>query len=63
MRDRNGVDPDGRGGEEEPGGVDGREIVLRLNCMRKEIMFNKRNKNTGKGKTILYYWDRCAAFA
>ena len=63
MKDRNGVDPDGRGGRGELGGGNGRKIVFRLHCMRKEFMFNKRNKNTGKGKTTLYYWDRCACFA
>lgn len=47
------MDPDGRGGGEELGGGDGRKIVFRMHCMRREFMLNKRNKNTGKGKTIL----------
>ena len=44
MRDRKGVDPDGKGDGEELGGV-GRETVIRLYCMRKESIFNKKGKN------------------
>lgn len=44
MRDRKGVDPDGRGGVEEPEGGEGRETALQLHCMRKESMFNKGGK-------------------
>jgi hypothetical protein len=42
MRDRKEVTPDGMGGEEELGGAEGRETVIRIYCMRKESIFNKR---------------------
>lgn len=41
MRDRKGMDSDGKGSGEEPGGVDGGENVFRLYFMKKETMFNK----------------------
>jgi hypothetical protein len=31
-----------RGGGEEPGRVKGGEIIIRIECMRKESIFNKR---------------------
>ena len=42
MRDRKGVDLDGKGREEALGGVGGEETITRLYCMRKESIFNKR---------------------
>lgn len=36
MKDRNRVDPDGRGGEEDPGGLDGGETIFRIYYMREE---------------------------
>lgn len=44
MRDRKGVDTDGRGCVEELGGVEGGETIFRLYCVRKKSMFNKRKK-------------------
>lgn len=39
-----GMDPNGRGYGEELGGVEGRETIIRLHCMRKETTFNKRGE-------------------
>lgn len=44
MRNRKGVDPEGRRDGEELEGVGAGETVLRLHCMRKESMFNKGAK-------------------
>lgn len=44
LMSRKGVDPDGRRGGEEHGGVEGGEIVFRLYCMRKISLFNKREE-------------------
>jgi hypothetical protein len=46
MRDREGVDPDGRGRGEEPRGVERGEIIIRIPCMRKESIFHKREKHS-----------------
>lgn len=35
MRDRKGEDPDERGGEKEPGGIEGGETIIMVHCMRK----------------------------
>ena len=48
MRDRNRVDPDGRGGEEAPGGLDGGETIFRIYLMRggkKQLTLNRRIKS------------------
>lgn len=45
MRDRKGVDPDGRESEEELGGVEEEGNVTRIYHVRKEPIFNKREKN------------------
>ena len=42
MRNRKGVNLEGSG--EKVGGVEGQETVLRIYCMRKESIFNKRKK-------------------
>ena len=42
MRDRKGIDPDGKRGGEELGGVEGGEIVIRIYCVRKKS--NKRKQ-------------------
>ena len=41
--DRKGVDPDGKEEEEELGGVKGGGIIIRVYCMKKESIFDKRN--------------------
>ena len=41
MRDRNEVDPEGRGGWKKLRGVEGGESIIRIDCMRKTIL-NKR---------------------
>lgn len=41
------MDQDGRGGGEEVGGMVGRETVIRIYCVSKESIFNKKNKQTG----------------
>lgn len=35
MREKKGVDPDGRRGEEELGGVEGGRIIIRIYFVRK----------------------------
>lgn len=42
MRDRMGMYLERKGGREELGGIEGREIVTMRYCMRGEYMFNKR---------------------
>lgn len=44
MRDRNQVDPDGRGGREQLGGLEGGKTVIMIYLLRKESIFNKRGK-------------------
>lgn len=44
MRERKGVDPEGRGGGEELRGGGGVETIIRVCCVRKEYIFNKRKK-------------------
>lgn len=43
MRDRKGVDADGRRDGEELRGIEEGEIIIRLYCMKKNV-FNKREK-------------------
>ena len=50
MRDRKESDQDGRRGGEELGGAEAGETVFSLFCMRKESMFNEREKETNKQK-------------
>lgn len=40
MRDRNGVDPDEKGGREELGGIGGGETIIRMYNVRKKSIFN-----------------------
>lgn len=47
MRDRRGVDPEGRGGEEELGPVEEGETVIWIYCMEK-----KKNRFLTKGKIL-----------
>ena len=54
MRDRKGVDPDRRGGEEVLGGVKGGETVIRIYRMRKESIFNQRNKNKDRKRKSVF---------
>lgn len=42
MKDRNGVDPDVRVGEERLGGVEKWESMTRINYVSKKYIFNKR---------------------
>ena len=42
MRDRKGVDLEGRRGGEDLGRVEGEETIIRIYYMRKESIFNKR---------------------
>jgi hypothetical protein len=42
MRDRKGVDLEGRRGGEDLGRVEGEESIIRIYYMRKESIFNKR---------------------
>jgi hypothetical protein len=51
MRDKMGVDPDVREGDEELGGVE-RGKLIRINCMIKESLSIKG----GKGTTISSWW-------
>ena len=44
MRDRKGVNPYGLRGEEELGGAEGGEIVIRLYYVRKKFFLNKKIK-------------------
>ena len=44
MRHRKGMDPEGKGGEEEVEGVEGEETVIRIYCMREEFVFNKKGE-------------------
>ena len=41
MIDRKGVDPEKRRGGEELGGVQGRESIIRVYCIKKDSIFNK----------------------
>jgi hypothetical protein len=42
MRDKRGVDLDGKGSRENLEGVEGREMIIKMYYMRKESIFNKR---------------------
>jgi hypothetical protein len=44
MRDRKGVDLEGRGGGEELGGVEGGKTIIGIYCTREESILNKRKK-------------------
>lgn len=39
------MDPDGRGGEEDLGGVEGGQTAIRIYCRRKEFIFNSTGKD------------------
>ena len=41
MTDRKGVDPEKRRGGEELGGVQGRESIIRVYCIKKDSILNK----------------------
>lgn len=45
MRDRKGVDLEGKGGGEDLGGVEGGEITVRMCYLRKESV-SKKGKNS-----------------
>lgn len=42
MRDRKGVDSDSRGGKEDLGAIEGGETVIKIYCMKKESISDKR---------------------
>lgn len=44
MRDRSGMDPEGREGGNVLGGVEGGEAVIRIYGMRESSVFNKKGK-------------------
>lgn len=44
MRDRKEVDLNGKGCRGELGDVQGEETIIRIHCMRKELIFNKKEK-------------------
>lgn len=46
IRDKKGLDLDGKESGEHLGGVNGREFVFRLYYMRKEYMFNMRENKS-----------------
>ena len=46
-----GVDLGKRGGRENLGGDDGREIFVRMYCMREHFTFNNNNKSHTKSQT------------
>lgn len=45
MKDRKGLSPNGRRGEEEPGRAEEVKIIIRIYCTRKESIFNETRKN------------------
>ena len=44
MKDRKGVDLDGRGGGEELGGVEGGEIIIKIYYIRTKSIFSKNKQ-------------------
>lgn len=52
MKDRKGMDTEGRRGEEELAGAKAGETIIRLYCLRKESIFNKRKKSFPSKKPI-----------
>lgn len=57
MRDRDGVDPDGRDGSKKMGGVVGGENVSRMYYVRKKLFSIKAKKNqysTSRGSCICH---------
>ena len=48
MRNRKGVDPEGTGGEKKLVGVEERETIIKIFCMRKESNFSKRKSEKRK---------------
>lgn len=56
MRARKGVDPEGRGGGEELGGEEGGKTIIRIYCMRKDSIFNKRKKKSLPPTSLVTTW-------
>lgn len=54
MRDRRGVDPDGRGGVGELGRVEGRETLIRIHYVRKRFIFNRKVSSLKKQNECLH---------
>jgi hypothetical protein len=46
MKNRRGLDLDRRGGEEEPGGVEGEKTGIGIYYVRNDSIFNERGKKT-----------------
>lgn len=46
------MDPEGKRDGEELGGVEGEEVMIRVYCLRKESIFDKRKKANKKGHTV-----------
>lgn len=53
-RDRKGMDQDGRGDEEELGGAETEENIIRIYC-RGKFIFNKRKTNLLKFIVYVYF--------
>lgn len=52
MRNKNGVDPEGKGDRKELGGAEGEKTIIRIDCMSKESLFNKRKGKHANKKII-----------
>ena len=60
MNNRKVVDPDGRGGREEPGRVEGGETVTTVSQVRKKYYFQWREQNKRAARCIhTYYAQSC----
>ena len=57
MKNRRGLDLDRRGGEEEPGGVEGEKTGIGIYYVRNDSIFNERGKKT-KTKRKRGRWER-----
>lgn len=44
MRDRKRMYVEGRGGGEDLGGIEEREAIIKIYCITKEFIFNKRGE-------------------
>lgn len=53
MKDRKGLSPNGRRGEEELGRAEEVRIIIRIYCTRKESIFNETRKNKKFSKKVL----------
>lgn len=56
MRNRRGLDLDRRGGEEEPGGVEGEKTGIGIYYVRNDSIFNERGKKTKTNSCFRKVW-------